>query len=140
MRNIFYDASRIISRFYRTIERSALHTYYSVLPFMPTKCLENRKYRKDRIHNVCELGGVPEQWDALIASATLGDGIIGMAFSVDSSQLASRTGQELKLLDATSGTPLKTFKGTGIVIAGNFSVVATFEDSTETLRCVVTDA
>ena len=118
--NLFYDASRIIARFYRIIERSALHTYYSVLPFMPTECLENRKCREDRIHSVCELDGVQEQWGALIASATLGGEILGMAFSADSSQLASWTGVELKLLDATRGTPVKTFKGAGIAIANNF--------------------
>ena len=92
------------------------------------------------MHNLCELDGVAEQWDASIATATFDDNIDRIAFSADSSQLASWAGEELKLWDATSGTPVRTFKGAKIAISEDFSVVAISEDSTVTLRCVATDA
>src|ERR1700760_2467115 len=102
MHDIFYDAWRFISRCFAIIQRSALHTYYSALPFTPTKSALC-KYHKDLIHHLCELDGVAEQWDALIASGVVGDYIDHIVFSANNSQLACLTERELNLLDATSG-------------------------------------
>jgi WD40 repeat protein len=136
----FYDSWRFISGTFTIIQRSALHAYYSALPFTPTKSLLYHKYHKDRIHGLCELHGLPEQWDASIASAAVGGAMDRIAFSADSSQLASWTEQELELWDAISGTPVKSFQGTKIVIADDFSFVGISKGTTVTLRPVTTDA
>ena len=91
------------------------------------------------IHNLYELDNVPEQWDALIATVTVGDETERIRFSTDSSRLASCTEHKLQLWDATSGTPVKTFKGADITISDDFSVVTFLEDSTVTIRRVETD-
>src|ERR1700759_616552 len=108
--DILYDALRLISRCYAIIQRSALHAYYSALPFTPTKSHLFNKYHKDTIHNLCELGGVPEQWNASIANFIVDHARSGVLFSTDSSQLCCWTEQGLDLWDATSGTPVKSIK------------------------------
>ena len=137
---IFYDALRFISRYFSIIQQSALHTYYSALPLTPTKSLLYNKYYKDRMNNLCELDGVPEQWDASIASIPISHSTPRVAFSSDGSQIAAWTEQELKLWGATSGTPIRTFKGAKIVIVGDFSVVAVPNESTVALHYMETDA
>jgi WD40 repeat protein len=134
---IFYDAWRFISRSYTVIQHSPLHTYYSALAFAPSKSLLYNKYHKDRIHNLCDLDCVPEQWNATISDLPVH--VYQVAFSADSSQLAFWTDDELNLLDARSGTPLKTFKGDRFALSEDFSVVAISEDRTVALRCVATD-
>ena len=131
-REIFFDAFRFISRSYHIIQRSALHLYHSALPFTPKKVLLSYVYKKD---DLCQLGGGPERWDALVAVPTHGakHRVHRIAFSLDSFYLASWAGHEMKLWDATSGTPVKTFNGDKIALAGDFSIVALSKDNTLTL-------
>ncbi|KIL56387.1 hypothetical protein M378DRAFT_524248 [Amanita muscaria Koide BX008] len=67
------DALRFISKFYKLIERSALHTYYSALPFAPSDSLLYHRYIKDAEHNICSIEGGPEKWDTLVANLSQGD-------------------------------------------------------------------
>ena len=136
-RKILFDAFRFISKSYDIIQRSALHLYYSALPFMPTKILLSNVYKKE--DNLWQLGGGPEQWDALVAVPTH-DNIYRIAFSLDNAYLASWAEHGIKLWHATSGAPAKTFNGDKIALAGDFSKVAICEDDTLALYNVTSYA
>ena len=120
-REILFDAFRFTSRHYDVIKRSALHLYHSALPFTPTKNRLSNVYIND---NLRRLGGGPERWDALVAFANHDDFVYRIAFSLDRSLLASWGTGEMKLLDAASGIPVKTFKGDKFALARDFSAVA----------------
>ncbi|KIL59677.1 hypothetical protein M378DRAFT_84766, partial [Amanita muscaria Koide BX008] len=86
------DALRFISKFYEIINRSALHTYYSALPFTPTSSLLYRRYIKEARHNICGIEGGPERWDALVANPNRGgkdDRVSLMEFGPDGRLFAS---------------------------------------------------
>jgi WD40 repeat protein len=83
----------------------------------------------------------PRQWDALIATLNheMNCRASRVTFSSSNNHLASWAGQEMKLWDATSGTPIKTFRGTEIALAGDFSVVALSQSGTLTLYDVASN-
>ncbi|KIL56290.1 hypothetical protein M378DRAFT_39682, partial [Amanita muscaria Koide BX008] len=92
------DALRFIGKFYELIKRSALHTYYSALPFTPSDSLLYRRYIKDAVDNACSIEGGPEKWDALLYNvqthsfiSTLPFGATSIAFSPDCTRLAVGT-------------------------------------------------
>ncbi|KIL58540.1 hypothetical protein M378DRAFT_86348, partial [Amanita muscaria Koide BX008] len=83
------DALRFISKFNEIIKRSALHTYYSALPFTPTNSLLYHRYIKEAEHNICSVEGGPEKWDALVANLRHGEPVDAIKFSLDSTLLVS---------------------------------------------------
>jgi len=122
--DIFYDAPRIISRFYSTIERWALHTYYSDRPFMPTKCIENRKYVRatalafsqddSRLAAGFPYGAVT-LWNTCYPCRPIADQeghsgkISTLAFSPDGVRLASGSHDKtVRLWDGRGGAPIIT--------------------------------
>ena len=130
---ILYDGFRFISKNYDRIRQSALHIYHSALPFMPTKIQLSNIFKKD---GLCQLGGGQERWDALVAVPRHGaeHRCYHIAFSLDGFNLASWAGHEIKLWDATSGAPVKTFNGDKIALSGDLTIAALCKDNTLT-RC-----
>ncbi|KIL54495.1 hypothetical protein M378DRAFT_49415, partial [Amanita muscaria Koide BX008] len=113
------DALRFISKFYAIIDRSALHTYHSALPFTPTDSVLYRQYLKEGRHNVCFIEGGPEKWNALVAHLDHEEYVTDIKFSLDSTLFASCCGDnandgtqgKLKIWDAATGAPISTIPG-----------------------------
>ncbi|KIL66507.1 hypothetical protein M378DRAFT_160981 [Amanita muscaria Koide BX008] len=137
LRQLLLDGLRFISKFYETIETSALHTYYSALSFTPTDTLLYHRYIEEAAHNVCSVEGGPAKWDALVANWPHGEQVDAVKFSLDNTMLVSLSERKLKVWDAATGTPISTIRvggfGGGFAIANNFSTVASFNDNIITL-------
>ncbi|KIL56376.1 hypothetical protein M378DRAFT_89420, partial [Amanita muscaria Koide BX008] len=108
---LLLDALRFISKFYELIERSALHTYHSALPFTPTDSLLYRRYIKEARHNICSIEDGLEKWDVLVANLNHGEQVGVVKFSVDSTLFVSCSKGKSKIWDATTGTPISTIPG-----------------------------
>ncbi|KIL56048.1 hypothetical protein M378DRAFT_43671, partial [Amanita muscaria Koide BX008] len=109
LRQLLSDGLRFISKFYEIIERSALHTYYSALPFTPADSLLYRRYIVETLHRDCNVSGTPNQWDALIANLRHGNGVVdNIQFSLDSTMFVSWSDGMLKVWDAVTGAPIST--------------------------------
>ncbi|KIL57658.1 hypothetical protein M378DRAFT_375456 [Amanita muscaria Koide BX008] len=145
LHQLLSDASRFISKFYEIIKRSALHTYYSALPFTPIDSLLYRRYIKEAEHNICAIEGGPERWDAIVANLKHDEleHVQSMKFSLDSTLLVScseeyvddgiRKQGKLKIWDAATGTPISTVSGDKFAVANDFSTVASSQDKIATL-------
>ncbi|KIL55954.1 hypothetical protein M378DRAFT_550512 [Amanita muscaria Koide BX008] len=126
------DAFRFISKSYAVINRSALHTYYSALPFSPTDSLLYRRYIKEARHNIFGIEGGPKNWDAIVAILRHGEEVDAIKFSLDSSLFVSCSeafeyvsgGHRLNVWDAATGTPISTIPGHTFAITNDFSTVA----------------
>ncbi|KIL63706.1 hypothetical protein M378DRAFT_164132 [Amanita muscaria Koide BX008] len=131
------DALHFISKFYELIKRSALHTYYSALPFTPTDSLLYRRYIQDAVHNVCGIEGGPEKWDTLVANLSHEECVQLLQFSLDSTLFVScsendiqlRYEGKLKIWGSAMGTLISTIPGHIFAVAKDFSTVASSEDN-----------
>ncbi|KIL56203.1 hypothetical protein M378DRAFT_172913 [Amanita muscaria Koide BX008] len=142
LHRLLSDALRFISKSYAVINRSALHTYYSALPFSPTSSLLYRRYIKEARHNICGIEGAAEYWDALVASLSHGEGVDVIKFALDSTLFFScseecvdgpiRKEGKLKIWDAATGTPISTIPGQRFAVTNDFSTVASSSDNTIT--------
>ncbi|KIL62321.1 hypothetical protein M378DRAFT_25641 [Amanita muscaria Koide BX008] len=125
LHQLLSDALRFISKCYETIKRSALHMYYSALPFTATDSLLYRRYNKEAVDNICGIEGGPETWDAVVANLRHGEPVNVIKFSLDSTLFVSwsedhRTDvqRKLKIWDAATGTPISTIPGHSRFIRG----------------------
>ncbi|KIL64980.1 hypothetical protein M378DRAFT_51824, partial [Amanita muscaria Koide BX008] len=144
LHQLLSDALRFISKFYEVIERSALHTYYSALPFAPTKSVLYRRYLKETADNICSIEGGPEKWDALVATLNHEEIVNVIKFSFNSTWFVSSSGKfeqesddfsihnqgKLKIWDTATGTPISTIPGHRFAVASDFSTVVSSEDKT----------
>ncbi|KAM6503402.1 WD40-repeat-containing domain protein [Amanita muscaria] len=140
LHQLLSDALRFISKFYEVVKRSALHTYYSALPFTPSDSLLYRRYSKQAVDNNVKIFGIeggPETWGAVVADLRHGDLVNIVKFSPNSALLASCceanerdaiTGM-LKIWDAVTGTPISTISGDRFAVANDFSTVASSKDN-----------
>ncbi|KIL56410.1 hypothetical protein M378DRAFT_17102 [Amanita muscaria Koide BX008] len=141
------DALRFISKFYKIIKQSALHTYYSALPFTPTNTLSYRQYIKvfkEAEHKICSIEGGPEKWDGLVAKLRHTQSVDAIKFSLDSTLFLSCSNGyvdqdreyeqgTLNIWDAATGTPISTIPGHTFAVANDFSTVASSKDNIVTL-------
>ncbi|KIL57969.1 hypothetical protein M378DRAFT_87153, partial [Amanita muscaria Koide BX008] len=108
LHQLLSDALRFISKFYRIINPSALHTYYSALPFSPTDSLLYRRYIKEARHNLCGIEGGPEKWDAVVAILSHGEwcnSVSAVEFGPDGRLFASELNDEtIKMWNAGDGS------------------------------------
>ncbi|KIL55054.1 hypothetical protein M378DRAFT_658439 [Amanita muscaria Koide BX008] len=143
LHELLSDTLRFISKFYEIIKRSALHTYYSALPFTPTNSLLYHRYIKEAEHNICSVEGGPEKWDAFVAKLRHGESIDVIKFSLDGTLFLScsngyvnhiiREQGKLNIWDAATGTPISTIAGHRFSVANDFSTVASSQDNIATL-------
>ncbi|KIL64968.1 hypothetical protein M378DRAFT_11089, partial [Amanita muscaria Koide BX008] len=148
LHQLLSDALRFISKFYEVVERSALHTYYSALPFTPTNSILYRRYIKETADNICSIEGGPEKWDALVATLSH-EGLVNVIkFSLDSTWFVTSSEKldstlfveddqrynqgRLKIWDTATGTPISTIPGHKFAVSSDFSTVASSEDKTLT--------
>ncbi|KIL57153.1 hypothetical protein M378DRAFT_16425 [Amanita muscaria Koide BX008] len=144
LHQLLSDALHFISKFYEIIKRSALHTYYSALPFTPTNSLLYHRYIKEAEHNICSVEGGPEKWDGfVVANLRHEEYVEVIKFSLDSTLFLScfngyvdegiRKQGKLKIWDAATGTPISTIPGDRFAVANDFSTVASSQDNIATL-------
>ncbi|KIL62941.1 hypothetical protein M378DRAFT_734548 [Amanita muscaria Koide BX008] len=139
LHQLLSDALRFISKHYELIRRSALHVYYSALPFAPIDSLLYRRYIQEAVHGVCEIEGAPEKWDSLIARTSHDGPIEFIKFSLDSALFVSYSEEykskhkhipaTLKIWDAATGTPTSTIPGHKFAIANDFSTIVSSESN-----------
>ncbi|KIL62676.1 hypothetical protein M378DRAFT_25501 [Amanita muscaria Koide BX008] len=139
LHQLLSDALRFISKFYKLINRSALQTYYSALPFTPTDTLLYRRYNKEEVHKICGIEGGPENWDALVANLSHEESVNNIQFSLNSALFVSWSEDDrkdvqgtLNIWDAATGTPISTVIGHRFAVANDFSTVASSKDKTIT--------
>ncbi|KIL61551.1 hypothetical protein M378DRAFT_52585, partial [Amanita muscaria Koide BX008] len=113
LHQLLSDALRFIGKFYDIIKRSALHAYYSALPFTPSNSLLYHRYIKDAVDNLCSIEGGPEQWDALVANMSheAEERVDTIKFSLDSTLFVSCSERRSKIWDAVTGMPISTITG-----------------------------
>ncbi|KIL64864.1 hypothetical protein M378DRAFT_162714 [Amanita muscaria Koide BX008] len=133
LRQLLSDGQRFVIRFYGTIEHSALHTYYSALPFTPTESHLYGRYHKETLHNFCQVLGGAERWDALLAAPNHGEDVHHVGFSLDNTIFASCGAGMLKFWDAATGTPASQIPVDSFAVSSDFSTVASFDHNTLTL-------
>ncbi|KIL57558.1 hypothetical protein M378DRAFT_87719, partial [Amanita muscaria Koide BX008] len=111
LHQLLSDGLRFVLRFYELIERSALHMYYSALPFTPTDSRLYCQYKVETKHNLCRVTGGPEKWDPLLANLTVGSSVRGTTFSLDNTMFVAWDWKTLKCWEAATGTPVGTITG-----------------------------
>ncbi|KIL65235.1 hypothetical protein M378DRAFT_10880 [Amanita muscaria Koide BX008] len=141
LNQLLTDALRFISKFYATIEKSALHTYHSALPFTPTESLLYKGYHQQMINNICEIQGGPKEWNAVISNLRCPVGSVRrILFSQDSTMLSCVGDGGLNVWDSATGTPIGAIRGNYSAIADDFSLAAASKGSAITLydvkRCL----
>ncbi|KIL57665.1 hypothetical protein M378DRAFT_171494 [Amanita muscaria Koide BX008] len=129
--HLLSDALRFISKFYKIVKQSALHTYYSALSLTPTDSLLYRRYNKETEHNIFAIEDGPEKWDALVANLSHG-GVTDIKFSLDSTLFVSCSNRVSKIWDAATGKAISTIPGHIFAVANDFSTVASSKAKTIT--------
>jgi hypothetical protein len=87
----------------------------------------NTNYISNRINNLCEVHGVPEQWGALIASTIIDQDMdqVHVAFSADGPGLLERW--RVKAVGRNKWYAYQNLKGATITISADFPVIAISE-------------
>ncbi|KAF1934812.1 hypothetical protein EJ02DRAFT_488717, partial [Clathrospora elynae] len=95
------------------IELAPLQLYSSALVFAPVKSIVKRQFTEQLAQWVRSLPQVDDDWSACLQTLEgHGDRVSSVAFSHDSTQLASGSGDKtVKIWDASSGTCLQTLEG-----------------------------
>ena len=97
------DTYRFLLSHHQAISESAMHTYYSALPFTPYSTRLYSLYEQETSHSITVLQGLSPTWTSCLSSFSL----FGLAFggnilciSPDGMWLAWGLGREIMILDA----------------------------------------
>ena len=106
------DGHRFILSHTEVITASALHVYYSALPFVPKKTLLFKTYSEEGKDSIGVLQGVESNWPRCLSTLTSHSIVTSIAFSPDGLQLASGSvNNTIELWDAVSGAITVTLSG-----------------------------
>ncbi|EKM60103.1 uncharacterized protein PHACADRAFT_206301 [Phanerochaete carnosa HHB-10118-sp] len=99
------DCERLVVGYFPAISSSALHLYYSLLSFIPTKTALARTYAHECFSEVSVkvFGSVPGMWDACLGTVTAHGGysVTAVDFSLDGRTIASSgLDGEIRIWDA----------------------------------------
>ncbi|EKM49232.1 uncharacterized protein PHACADRAFT_131855, partial [Phanerochaete carnosa HHB-10118-sp] len=110
------DCERLVVGYFPAISSSALHLYYSLLSFIPTKTALARTYAHECFSEISVkvFGSVPGMWDACLGTVTAhgGDSVTAVDFSLDGRTIASpgRDGR-IRIWDALTCALLSVLPG-----------------------------
>src|ERR1700721_2210858 len=107
------DASRFIRANSAVIIESALHVYYSALPFVPKNTLFYETYSHEGNHSIKVLQGVEYNWPLCLSTLECHSSTVySVVFSPDGLRLASGSRDNtVRLWDVMSGTNTATLQG-----------------------------
>jgi WD40 repeat protein len=107
------DANRFILAHAEMIAESALHVYYSALPFVPRNTLLYGRYWHEGAHSVTVLQGVEFNWSHYLAILQGHKNVVhSVGFSPDGLQLASGSwDRTIRLWDVMPGTQTAILEG-----------------------------
>ncbi|KAH6625330.1 HET-R [Boeremia exigua] len=107
------DASRLVMYHKGVIESYPLQTYASALLFSPTGSVTRRLFQHEEPKGVTVKPAMSDGWSACLQTLEgHSDGVTSVAFSHDSSKLASASwDRTVKVWDASSGACLQTLEG-----------------------------
>ncbi|KAF1360474.1 hypothetical protein EJ07DRAFT_177182 [Lizonia empirigonia] len=107
------DAGQFVMYHKGVIESYPLQTYASALLFSPTRSVTRRLFRYDEPNGIAIRPAMSAGWSACLQTLEgHSDGVSSVAFSHDSSKLASASWDNtVKVWDASSGACLQTLEG-----------------------------
>ena len=101
--DLLNDAYHFLSSCNQSISSSAMHTYYSALPFTPHDTHLYRLYEQETRHSITVLQGIHPTWTSCLSILPFGDApIYGLCISPDRTQLAVHAYETISILDAQS--------------------------------------
>ena len=99
--NLLNDAYRFLYSYNETISSSAMHTYYSALPFTPHNTCLYQLYKQETSHSITVLQGIPPTWTSCLSILPFGHFFVdGLCVSSDRTQLAVYGDSTIAILDA----------------------------------------
>ena len=105
--DLLNDTYRFLSSHHHTISESAMHTYYSALPFTPHNTRLYHLYEQEASHSITVLQGLSPTWTSWLSTLSLpahGDGILSI--SPDGMWLAVSNMQgKIMILDSQTTAP-----------------------------------
>jgi WD40 repeat protein len=116
------------------IESYPLQTYVSALLFSPKNSLIRRLFKHEELKEITIQPAMSDNWSACLQTLEgHSDSVNSVAFSPDSSRLASASGDStVKIWDASSGTCLQTLEGQGS--ADLISILASLHSSITVMK------
>ena len=95
------DTYRFLFSHHRTISKSAMHTYYSALPFTPHNTRLYHLYKQETSHSITVLQGLSPTWTPCLSDFCLfGSGRSILSISPDGMWLAVGKDRKVMILDA----------------------------------------
>ena len=96
--DLLNDTYRFLFSHHQTISESAMHTYYSALPFTPHNTRLYHLYEQEASHSITVLQGLSSTWTSCLSTVSL-DGSI-LSISPDGMWLAMGQDRTIMILDA----------------------------------------
>ena len=100
MVELLNDAYRFLSSYNQTISSSAMHTYYSALPFTPHNTRLYQLYEQETSHSITVLQGIHPAWTSCLSILSFSHDVDGLCISPDRTQLAVNGAPVITILDA----------------------------------------
>ena len=98
--DLLNDTYRFLFSHNQAISESAMHTYYSALPFTPHNTRLYRLYEQETSHSITVLQGLSPTWTSCLSTLSLLGGSTILSISPDGTQLAANLFRSISILDA----------------------------------------
>src|SRR5690349_17986655 len=109
---VLEDARRFIMYHKGAIESYPLQLYASALLFSPTESVIRRLFQLEEPRGIIVKPAIGKSWGTSLQTLEGHSGsVVSVAFSHDSTKLASASGNTIRLWDTSSGECLQTYTG-----------------------------
>ena len=98
--DLLNDAYRFLLSHHQAISESAMHTYYSALPFTPHNTRLYHLYEQETSHSITVLQGLSSTWTSCLSTLSLFRGGNILSISPDGMWLAAGQHRKIMILDA----------------------------------------